>query len=98
MLNVAFYDRFRRDLVQHEQVAWDRDCAPYAALSMCADWESGNHRLPSPYWVIWNDPEDMSVFQLDGDPLDDGFLDDIHACVARFVFLNSGPTGSFKGH
>jgi hypothetical protein len=90
MINVAFYDEKRRRLVAHERLGFSRQSAAFPATQMGMLWKSGKHSLPSRYWVVWEDIDDLGVFpldQVDSDefsPLPEDMLDHILEC-ARIV-------------
>lgn len=66
MQMAAFYDPKKDRLVQVEAVTFGRQQMTLTALQLTALWESGRHRLPSPYWVCWSGGEDRgSIFLLD---------------------------------
>jgi hypothetical protein len=88
-VNVAFYDEKRRRLVQHEVVPFPRQSAPFAAIELGLQWQSGRHRIPAPLWVVWDKIDDLGVFdlkQVDSDdftPPAESILDDILACARK---------------
>lgn len=67
MLKVGFYDPKKKKMSDVE--AWDSDLdeARLSAMFMTDLYMSGNHRMPSPIWCIWDDLDNdvCSIFILD---------------------------------
>lgn len=72
-MKVAFYHRERDYLVEVE--AWDGTVldARLAAVHLKSLYQTGSHRMPSPFWVAWQEPiegEWAGVYVLDDDLVD----------------------------
>lgn len=72
--NVAFYDEKRGRLVCVERVSMPRVEAPIGAMMLGSHWQSGGHLIPSPWWVVWDNLDDLTVFSLH--PCDSGVCPD----------------------
>ena len=65
MLKVAFYDPSSDRLLQREKFGKDLAQARFTAVMLADVFASGRHRMPSPYWVVWDHKSDvLSVFYL----------------------------------
>lgn len=83
MLQVGFYDKVGDVMVEVERFPKGLDVARTTSLQLTMLWASGKHRLPSPYWVAWdNSKHVLSVFALDGDVPDEALCERIRELVA----------------
>lgn len=75
--NVAFYDVKQDKLVGLDRVPMPRHEAMMGAMMLGAQWRSGHHRIPSPWWVVWDKIDDLGVFSLESfDSFDDPGFDE----------------------
>ena len=64
-MKVGFFVPEKGVMVEVEKVDFSREHGVIAAAQMTALWRTGKHRLPSPYWCMW-EGKDISVFPLSG--------------------------------
>lgn len=89
-MNLAFWDPAARCLVAHESVPMNDQDVTVTALRLVMVWQSGQHAIPSPYWLAWGDDdptaEYLRLFFLQGDPdLPESVMDEIRASAARLA-------------
>jgi hypothetical protein len=89
MLNVAFYNHRKRQIIAHEVLDVPRNTAGMAALqlSFLRSQEPRNPKILR-YWLAWEKPEDLGVFDLDSinnflNPETLDFLDDVYDLVRK---------------
>ncbi len=81
----AFFDKKNNRLLEVEKVDMTIQDARLASTQLAMLWQSGQHRLPSPIWCVWdnNQIEDgwplFSIFTLNDQPPSQALCDRIHA-------------------
>jgi hypothetical protein len=73
-MKCGFFDVEKGVMVEVEEWESSRELGAVTAASLKALWMSGKHRLPSPYWCLWDDDR-VSVFPLLPGFPDQGLLD-----------------------
>lgn len=62
-MKCGFFDPKKGVMLEVEDAPFSREIAASAAGQMRLLWKSGKHRLPSPYWCVWDDDK-FSFFPL----------------------------------
>jgi hypothetical protein len=78
-MKVGFYNDKTHTMVAVEpwDLGWEK--ARYTGVMLSSMYQSGRHRMPSPWWCAWDD-DNFSIFDLaDSQPKESAALDSIEA-------------------
>lgn len=76
-MKVGFYDAKKHRMLEVEPWEYSLDDARMASVKMAMMYQSGRHRMPSPIWCVWSNPEECSIFLLDEKMRSQQFLDKV---------------------
>ena len=73
-IKVGFYNPKTDSMVAVEEWPDSIQKARATSVYMTSLYKSGRHKMPSPFWCVWNQKEFASIFPLDGSQPDEAFL------------------------